>query len=105
MPDITLEYHAVEYMEYVVDEILYHDTETVELQTIPRGEKRVIREGSDGSLYREVRAEYRDGKPYNEEILKEDYVAPVDEIVEVGVGGTFVGADGKTYNQNDTNRV
>jgi len=97
-PDMTLEYHSVEYNEYVVDEILFHDTKTVELQTIPRGEKRVVREGADGSLYRVVRAEYRDGELYGEEILEEEYVAPTDEVVEVGVGGTIVGSDGNTYN-------
>ncbi len=98
VPDMTLEYHSVEYKKYVVDEILYHGTKTVELQTIPRGEKTIVRQGKNGSLYREVLAEYRDGKLFKEDILKEEYVPPVDEIVEVGVGGTIVGADGKTYN-------
>ena len=97
-PDMTLEYHSVEYSEYVIDETLYHRTQTEELQTIPRGQSVVVRTGSDGSLYREVREEYRDGELYTETILSEDYVAPVDELVQLGVGGTITGQDGAVYN-------
>lgn len=96
-PDMTLEFHAVEFKEYVIDEVLPHATKTEELQTIPRGEVQVLREGMDGRHYREVRAEYRDGRLYKEYIFNEKYVAPTDELQRVGVGGTLAGADGKTY--------
>jgi Uncharacterized protein conserved in bacteria len=97
-PDMTVEYHAVEYNNYTIDEILYHRTKTEEIQTIPLGETQVLQVGSDGSLYREVRQEFRDGELYDEMVLDEKYVAPVDELVRVGVGGTLVGSDGVTYN-------
>lgn len=96
-PDMTLEFHAIEFEEYVIDDVLPHGTKTEELQTIPRGEVQVVREGKDGRHYREVRAEYRDGRLYKEYILNEKYVAPTDELLKVGVGGTLTGADGRTY--------
>ena len=88
---MTLEYHPPNTKKYAVDEILYHGTKTVELQTTPARRENNCAPRKNGSLYREVPAEYRDGKLFKEDILKEEYVPPVDEIVEVGVGGTIVG--------------
>ncbi len=97
-PDMTLEYHSVEINNYTIDKTLSHHTITEEIGTIPRGERKVLRAGSDGYLYREVHAEYRDGKLYSETIKNERHIPPVDKLVQVGVGGTITGQDGTVYN-------
>lgn len=95
-------------MEVVIDSITYEDVSlessipyavsTIELQTIPKGRKNLITKGQDGVLTSTYRKKFINGVYDSEELVSQvTTVEPVTEVVELGVGGSFVGKDGKTY--------
>ena len=95
-------------MEVVIDSITYenvdvttsiaYDVTTVEVQTIPKGTKNVLTKGQDGSLITTYRKKYINGKYDSEEAIGEKIaLEPVTEVVELGIGGQYVGKDGVTY--------
>lgn len=87
-------------VEYVSDiETVAYETEYKYVGYIPKGNVAVKTKGVDGTVCNYYEIEYRDGEYYSENIVKSETVSEaVNEIVEVGVGGSFVGADGETYN-------
>ena len=96
-------------MEVVIDSITYENYEvvssipfeekTVESQTIPKGKTNILTKGQDGSLTSTYRKKIINGVVDSEELVSEVCsVEPVTQVVELGVGGSFVGKDGVTYN-------
>ena len=100
----SLDSVVYEGMKVVIDSVTYEDVDvttsisydvtTVEVQTIPKGTKNVITKGKDGSLVTTYRKKYINGKYDSEESIKEKIASePVNEVVELGVGGQYVGKD------------
>ncbi len=89
---------SITYEEVQVDSVINYDTKTIELQTIPKGKKKVITNGANGKLTSTYRKKYVNGVFESEELIKQaTTLEPITEVVELGVGGSFVGKDGKTY--------
>lgn len=95
-------------MEVVIDSVTYenvdvltsipYESKTVELQTIPKGTKKVSTKGQEGTLKSTYRKKFVNGVYDSEDLIEQVTTKqPVTEIVQVGVGGKFV-RDGKTYN-------
>ncbi len=96
-------------MEVVIDSITYenvdvlssipYESKTVELQTIPKGTKKVVTKGQEGTLTSTYRKKFVNGVFDSEEIVNQVTTKePVTQVIQVGVGGKLVGKDGKTYN-------
>ena len=105
----SLDTIVYEGMEVVIDSVTYenvdvttpisYDVTTVEVQTIPKGTKNVLTKGQDGSLVTTYRKKYVNGQFDSEEAIAEKTVQePITEVVELGIGGQYVGKDGVTYN-------
>lgn len=89
---------SITYEDVFVDSAIPFDTKTIELQTIPKGKKNTLTKGENGTLTSTYRKKYVNGIFESEELIKQvTVVEPVTEVVELGVGGSFVGKDGKTY--------
>ena len=105
----SLDTVVYEGLEVVIDSVTFenvdittpikYDVTTVEVQNIPKGTKNVLTKGQDGSLVTTYRKKYINGKFDSEETVGEKIAQePVTEVVELGVGGQYVGKDGVTYN-------
>lgn len=95
---MELDYVQIETDTIVLYDTLPRRTETYEVQTIPKDFTEVICEGSDGEIRREIYQVIADGVVRSEEVISETVVTPsVSRVQRTGVGGTFVGTDGKTY--------
>lgn len=80
-----------------IEEIPYGVTE-VEVDTVPRGTKSVVSAGVPGKANRTYLVKYVDGKVVDEALYTEiPITSPVDEVVNVGVGGTVTAKDGTVY--------
>ncbi len=89
----------IEYVEDVRNSIIPYDVKECPIQTIPKGTRQVVQQGANGSIERTYISKYVNGQKIEEVLLSENTVAyPVEEVVNVGVGGTITGKDGKTYN-------
>lgn len=96
--DTTIVIDTVEYKSESVTEVLPFETEVIEIDTIPRGEKNPVSSGADGEVVRTYRIEYVNGEETHRAVESETVTkAAVNEKYELGVGGSFVGADGVTY--------
>ena len=95
-------------MNVVIDSVVYEtvnvetqipfETTTIELQTIPKGTKKVVSNGQNGVMTSTYRRKIVNGAFESEELISQTQtLAPVNEVVQLGVGGTLVGKDGKTY--------
>ncbi|MBR5446287.1 MAG: G5 domain-containing protein, partial [Clostridia bacterium] len=74
------------------------ETKTTNVQTIPRGQRNVTQYGKDGSKTITYTTEIVNGVEVSRTVAKEEItVQPVTETCQVGIGGTLVGNDGKTY--------
>ena len=90
--------NSVEYKEVKVESDIPHDIKFIEIQTIPKGTKRILSEGRDGVLENTYLQKYVNGELDSEMLISQAItVEPVTEVSELGVGGSFVGKDGKTY--------
>lgn len=89
---------SITYEDVSVDSVIGFETKTIELQTIPKGKKNILTKGADGKLTSTYRKKYVNGVFESEELIKQvTTLEPVTEVLELGVGGSFVGKDGKTY--------
>lgn len=76
---------VVEVEEVTESETLGFETIERENPELPRGERRVIQEGSEGIATAVYRVTYRDGVEVSRELVSRDVTtAPVNQIVEVG---------------------
>jgi 3D (Asp-Asp-Asp) domain-containing protein len=86
-----------EYKTETVDEVIPFEVENTETDLIMRG-TRETREGEDGAKTTEYSIEYVNGVEKNRTVVSETITKePVNEQNLIGVGGEFVGEDGKTY--------
>lgn len=83
-----------------IEKIPYGTTE-VGIDTIPKGERELVSEGVFGEIKRTYLVKYVDGKKVDEALYTEFPVSsPVNEVVNVGVGGTVTSKDGTVYSYN-----
>lgn len=83
-----------------IEDIPYGTTE-VGVDTIPRGTREVASAGICGKISRTYLVKYVDGVKTDEALYTEFPVSePVNEIVNVGVGGTVTANDGTVYSYN-----
>lgn len=96
--DTTVKIDQVLYKSVTVTEVMTYETEVIEIDTIPRGEKNYLQYGQEGSKNLYYTVEYINGQETNRTKDWEEVIQwPVNEKYELGVGGSFVGADGVTY--------
>ncbi len=89
---------TAEYKNVSVKESIPYGTEEVKVDTIPRGEKRIITNGENGEVTRTYTVEYVNGQETNRTFAYEETTKwAVNEKYEVGVGGSFTNANGITY--------
>ncbi|MBE6631590.1 MAG: hypothetical protein E7623_02690 [Ruminococcaceae bacterium] len=94
--EIRLTYVDAEAFTYT--ETVAFDTVYLEVQDIPKGTAELVCEGETGTdiIYSEI--EYHDGIVYTENFIKRETVKkPVDRVVRIGVGGSFIGNDGQVH--------
>ena len=96
--DTTISIDQVLYKSLTVTESIAYETEVVEIDTIPRGNTNYLQYGKEGSKNLYYTVEYINGQETGRTKDWEEVIEwPVKEIYELGVGGSFVGADGVTY--------
>lgn len=104
LDDASKETATAEKVEFITEtrtETLPHGVVENGIDTIPRGDRRVISEGVDGLVKRTYLVKYVNGQKADEAIYTETVVTPaVDEVAEVGVGGTVTANDGTVYTYN-----
>ncbi len=89
---------TAEYKNESVKETIPYGTEVIEVDTIPRGEKKYISAGETGEVTRTYTVEYINGQETNRTFAYEETTKwAVNEKYELGVGGSFTSANGITY--------
>ncbi|MBE6626744.1 MAG: hypothetical protein E7628_06150 [Ruminococcaceae bacterium] len=95
--DMVITVDTYEYKTETVDEVIPFEVENTETDLIMRG-TRETKEGEDGAKTTEYSIEYVNGVEKSRTVVSETITKePVNEQNLVGVGGEFVGEDGKTY--------
>jgi len=88
----------IEYKTEIRSEIVKHGVKETGIDTIPKGTREVISEGKDGLSTRTYLVKYVNGKAVEEAVYSESVIVePVDEIANVGIGGTVTAKDGTVY--------
>ena len=96
--DQTITVDKYVYITEDVPQTVAHTTEETGVDTIPRGDTKVLQEGVDGQSVLHYTVAYKNGVEFDRRLDWEEVVtAMVPERVQVGVGGTLVGKDGVTY--------
>ena len=95
---MNLEIDNVTYVEKTVEEIIPYETVIIESQMVPKGMKKIRQEGVNGASQKVVRTKHVNGEATDEAVNFDRYVAPVNEEILLGVGGTFTAPDGSVYN-------
>lgn len=90
---------SVVYESYDVSTLIPFETKIVECQTVPKGTSSVLTKGQEGTLVSTYRKKIVNGVFESEELVNQvTSVEPTTEVVQLGVGGSFRGKDGVTYN-------
>lgn len=96
--DMTITIGKREYKTETLTEAVAYQTEVIEVDTIPRDTTNYIQYGENGEVTKTYTVEYLNGVEQNRTLSDEQTTKwPVNEKYELGVGGSFVGADGVTY--------
>ena len=95
---MTIRVDEIYYKEKIVETVIPFEIIEIESQTVPKGTRVVETEGVMGSSQKVVNVKYVNGEIAEESEASDRYVAPINEIVYVGVGGVFTAPDGKKYN-------
>lgn len=75
-----------------------YTTKVVESQTIPKGTRKIVQAGVDGSTTQSITETYVNGELQKRDVSEEaTNIAPTEEIVEVGVGGVYTDSNGNSY--------
>ena len=94
----TVSFDKYEYTTASVTESVPYESDKRETDLIPRGTTNYIQYGTNGKVEKTYSVKLKNGEEVARELVNEETIEwPQSEIVEVGVGGSFVGADGKTY--------
>lgn len=96
--NMMIDVSTVEYEQITVSEPAPYDYDLIEVDTVPKGEKKILTEGTDGVklvTYIEKRV---DGELAEKEVIAEEIVTPpVNGTAEYGVGGSVTASDGTVY--------
>lgn len=96
--DMMIDISSIEYREYTVTEAIPYEYDTVNVDTIPKGEYKVITEGVPGTKSVTYIEKCVDGVPVECEVMAEEILVwPVNAVAECGVGGTVTASDGTVY--------
>ena len=96
--DVTIPFDKYEYITDVVAEAIPYESEKHETDLIYRGNVNYIQYGKEGRADTTYSVHLKNGEEIGrEEIERVVAEEPQKEIYEIGVGGSFVGGDGKTY--------
>ena len=91
----------VEYVTETRFEDIPFNTVENAVDTIPKGSREVVSAGASGKATRTYLVKYVDGKKVDEALYTEFTTQnPVNEVVNVGVGGTVTAKDGTVYEYN-----
>lgn len=94
----TITFDKYEETTDVVTETIPYESEVRETDLIPRGTTNYIQYGVNGTGEKIYAVKLKNGEETGRELIAEAVaVYPTKEIYELGVGGSFVGGDGKTY--------
>lgn len=97
--EITVERTTFE-IESKLEEIPYGTTE-VGIDTIPKGTRELVSAGVVGNVQRTYLVKYVNGVAVDQALYTEVPVCdPINEVVNVGIGGTVVAKDGTVYEYN-----
>ncbi len=95
---VTIKVDKYETITENITRTTQHETERIEIDTIPRGDVVSLQAGADGKSVMHYTVTYKNGVEFERRLDSEEVIVPaVTERVQVGVGGTLVGADGVTY--------
>lgn len=95
--NMEIEVTSITYNEVVITDAIPYSTEVVEVQTIPKGTRKVVQNGVEGTSTRVLNQEYRNGELVSETVVSETVTKkPQNKIIYEGVGGSFVNAAGQT---------
>lgn len=96
--NVMIDVATVEYEEVVVEEKIPYGYNTVEVDTIPKGTKKVVKEGTNGVMKVTYLQKKIDGVPVSKEVIAQEIVSlPIKGTEELGVGGTVKASDGTVY--------
>lgn len=96
--ETTIAVDTIEYRTLTETITLPYSTKVNNVQTIPRGQKNVVQYGQNGTKTITYTTKVINGVETERSVASEEITKyPVDEIYDLGVGGTLVGNDGKTY--------
>lgn len=97
--NMMIDVSTIEYEHETVEELLEYGYERIEVDTIPKGEMRVISEGINGIKKVSYLLKKVDGVVVEREVIGEEVVVPaVKGKAEYGVGGSVTASDGTVYN-------
>ena len=83
---------------YVETEAIPYETTVYETDLIPRGSTNLVQNGVNGESKKTYLNKLKNGEIVETELIGEETVSwPQNYIYELGVGGSFVGGDGRTY--------
>ena len=96
--NMMIDVATVEYEQLVVEEVIDYGYDVVEVDTVPKGEKKVITEGVPGKKLVTYINKKVDGVITDTEIVAEEILSfPVNGTAELGIGGTVTASDGTVY--------
>lgn len=94
----TIAFDKYEETTDVVTETIPYESEVWETDLIPRGTTNYVQYGANGTSEKTYTVKLKNGEETERELIAEAVAEyPTKEIYELGVGGSFVGGDGKTY--------
>lgn len=89
----------IEYKTEQRTEQIPYETTEIGIDTIPKGERQLVSAGTNGLVTRTYLVRYVNGEAADEAVYTETILSePVNEVVNVGVGGTVTAKDGTVYN-------
>lgn len=96
--DRVIDIDSVEYKSVSQTETVPFETETIEVQTIPRGTYKAVSDGQDGEKETIYSIEYVNGVETSREVQSE-YITkyPVNAVTQYGTGGVIYSSDGSAY--------
>ena len=96
--ETTIAVDTVEYDTVTETITLPYSSKVNNVQTIPRGQKNIVQYGQNGTKTITYTTKLVNGVETERSVASEEITQyPVDEIYDLGVGGTLVGSDGVTY--------
>ena len=96
---MLIDVSTVEYEQITVFEEIHCGYNFTEVDTVPKGEYKVTKEGTPGQKNVTYLVKKTDGVVVSTEVVAEEIVnMPVKGEAELGVGGTVTASDGTVYN-------